>query len=137
MPFNRFNHTHFQRSSTLHSHSLLSFPASPIAFFAIEQIRRNPTHRLALESVHHAVPLADVVVDRLEPGEHLLGVGHGVLVLEDGAVVLEVDLGRRSLQRDVAVHRRGVSGSERLELVQSLLAETETGVDLGPVLDGL
>ena len=100
---------------------------------ALFQIQ-TPTHRLALERRHGIVPLLNVVVDRLELGQDLLGLLDGGLVLEDGLVSREVDLRGGSLEGGVSVDGGRVSGSERLEGREGLLAEAELGVDGRPVL---
>jgi hypothetical protein len=77
---------------------------------------RFGTHSLALESLNNTVPLGDVVVNGLERREGLLGELDSLLVLEDGAVVGNVDLGSRSLEGCVLGGSRGVTSTESLEL---------------------
>lgn len=100
------------------------------------QKRKQNTHSFTLESLDRAVPLGQIVSNGLELLQDLLNLLEGSLVLEHGLVVGQVDLGHRSGQRGGLVECGRVSSSESGKLGESGLAETEGGVDLGPVLWG-
>lgn len=73
-----------------------------------------------MESLDNTVPLGNVVVNGLERREGLLGELDSLLVLEDGAVVGNVDLGGRGLEGCVLGRGRGVTSTESLELRNGL-----------------
>lgn len=107
---------------------------SPTAPNATPAPWKLSTHSLALESLNDTVPLAHIVVDRLEVAQDLLRQLNRLLVLKDRLVVGQVNGGGSSLESRVLVQGGRVSSAERLEGSEGLLVETETGVDLGPVL---
>lgn len=85
-----------------------------------------PTHSLGLERGDRLELSLNVVVDGLEALEELLALGDDVLVLEDLAVVLEVD--RRLLLLDGSVGGAGgrSTRTEGAQLVESLCRRVAT-----------
>lgn len=120
--------------------------SSPVCLHLVPNSISNPTpnatptlwelstHSLALESLNDTVPLAHIIVDRLEVAQDLLRQLNRLLVLKDRLVAGQVNGGGGSLESRVLIQGGRVSSTERLEGSEGLLVETETGVDLGPVL---
>lgn len=112
--------------------AILQFPSASLCPTAL--CIHEHTHSLALESINDTVPLAQIVVNRLELPQDLLGILDGRLILQQRLVVRQVNLGCRRLERRVLVDGGSVTCSESLELRSRLFTESETLVDLGPLL---
>ena len=81
---------------------------------------RRATHGLGLERGDGLELSLDVVVDSLEAHEELLALGDNVLVLEDLAVVLEVDGRLLLLDGGVGSPGSGSALAESAELTERL-----------------
>lgn len=90
-------------------------------------------HRLDLEGLDGLELPADIVGGGLEGGEALLDLVHDGLVLQDGAVVREVDLGGLLLEQLELAAGVVVALLKGVERGDRLAAEAERRRDLGPV----